>query len=296
MEDLNDLKVFVRVAESGSFAKAAKHLGISKSSVSRKVSNLEQRLGVALIVRTTRQINITDFGKIYLNSCRRVLSELAEAERLVQEFSNVPSGTIAVHASVATGQYLLADMIEEFLSIYPDISIDLQLSNERINLIGAGIDVALRIGDLPDSSLISRRLGKLSFGPYASQEYLDRIGRPEHPIDLQKHNCLLMPDLPECDLWRLSCEGRIENMKVFGRLQINDFGTLYSLAKKGFGIAVFPENVMRNELKDLVRVLPDWSMRQASFCALHPAHAVSVSKVNVFLNFISQKLCEILDR
>ena len=188
--DLNEMAIFVHVVEAGSFTGAAKNLGLPKSTVSRKITQLEERLGVRLIQRTTRSLRLTDTGSAYYNHCARILGEIEEANITVTQMQSTPTGTLRITAPVLFGSTVLSGLIADFMDEHPQVQIDLVLTDQRLDLVQDGIDVAFRVGQLEDSSLIGRHLGDARSILCASPEYVKKHGAPKHPSELQEHTLM----------------------------------------------------------------------------------------------------------
>ncbi|WP_263866297.1 LysR family transcriptional regulator [Thalassolituus oleivorans] len=188
--DLNEMAIFVHVVEAGSFTGAAKNLGLPKSTVSRKITQLEERLGVRLIQRTTRSLRLTDTGSAYYNHCARILGEIEEANIAVTQMQSTPTGTLRITAPVLFGSTVLSGLIADFMDDHPQVQIDLVLTDQRLDLVQDGIDVAFRVGQLEDSSLIGRHLGDARAILCASPEYVKKHGAPKHPSELQEHTLM----------------------------------------------------------------------------------------------------------
>lgn len=292
MKDLNDMLVFSLVVESGSFTAAAAKLGIPTSSVSRKVSRLEQQLGVRLLERTTRKHHLSEVGQVFYQHCQRIKEELDYAESSVQQLLATPQGKLRVGTSVSIGQQLISPSIAEFLCRYPRIELELSLTNRRVNLIEEGFDLLIRVGELEDSTLVAKCLGSSCRRLYASPGYLDQHGQPEQPEALLQHDCLMMnASGPEME-WLLESSAETRRVRLKPRLQIDDFSMLADAAGAGLGIAVLPHYIGDQQLAtgQLREVLPAWSLSQVNIYALYPSHRGATPKLRLLLEHLTQAL------
>lgn len=284
--DLNEMAIFVHVVEAGSFTGAAKNLGLPKSTVSRKITQLEERLGIRLIQRTTRSLRLTDTGNAYYNHCARILSEIEEANIAVTQMQSTPTGTLRITAPVLFGSTVLSSLVAEYMEQHPQVSIDLVLSDQKLDLVQEGIDIAFRIGQLEDSSLIGRHLGDVRGLLCASPDYLARHGALKHPSELSEHTLL---SSPEWTTWSLVGPNNEEfNVQVKPRLQVNDFASLYTLALSGVGIAPLPALIAASALRsgNLVPVLCAWPFDANPIHALYPSNRHLSAKVRSFVDFV----------
>lgn len=292
MRDLNDLAIFAQVVQSGSLTAAADALDMPKSNVSRRLARLETELGVRLLERTTRKLHLTEVGSLYYEHCRRILEEAEHAELSVQQRLAAPRGLLRISASHSVGQGLLAPILGEFLARYPDVQLQLVLTNRRVDLIEEGFDVVLRIGTLEESNLVARYLCNSSARCYAGPDYVARHGRPSTPQELSQHSCLIMSDMPQPDRWTFtSAQGR-ETVTVPMRAAVNDFGTLRRMVLANAGIALIPDHLCEQdvEAKRLVRLLPDWSLPPTALHAVYPSHRGATPKLRALLDFLVEQL------
>ena len=284
--DLNEMAIFVHVVDAGSFTGAAKNLGLPKSTVSRKITQLEERLGVRLIQRTTRSLRLTDTGNAYYNHCSRILSEIEEANIAVTQMQSTPTGTLRITAPTLFGATVLSGLVADYMEQHPQVVIDLMLSDQRLDLVQEGIDVAFRIGQLEDSSLIGRHLGDVRALLCASPDYLKRCGSPAHPEELKDHQLL---SATHWNQWQLTGPNNQQyNHAVKARLQVNDFASLYTLALSGVGIAPLPMLIAASAIRnhDLVPVLCDWPFEAAPIHALYPSNRHLSAKVRSFVDYV----------
>ncbi|WNC71745.1 LysR family transcriptional regulator [Thalassotalea psychrophila] len=289
--DLNDMMVFLAVVEMGSFTLAADRLGIPKANVSRKVSRLEQKLGITLLERSTRAQHLTEAGKRYLIHCKRVHEELDLATACISELQHNYKGNLKVGASVATGQQILRPSLAEFMHQYPDLTIQLNLINRRIDFIEEGFDVVIRIGKLNDSLLIAKKLGTVTRRLFASPEYVAKHGKPIAVDQLTQHQLLIMNPLNnDSKLTLVSTKNEEHTINCKPRLLVDDFSVLKQSIIDGLGIAVLPEYIAREEVSSgkLVTLLPDWGMTDIDIYALYPRNRAKIPKVKAFLNFVTK--------
>ncbi len=295
--DLNDMMVFLAVVETGSFTLAADRLGIPKANVSRKVSRLEKNLEVTLLERSTRSQHLTEAGRRYLQHCKRIHEELDLATASVCELFHSYAGELKVGASVATGQQILRPALGKFMHQYPELKVQLNLVNRRVDFIEEGFDVVIRIGQLKDSQLIAKKLGTVSRGLYASPAYLAKNGKPELVEQLTDHQLLIMnPANNDLKLNLLSEQGQLFTVDCQPRLQVDDFVMLKQAIMDGLGIAVLPDYMSHEEVSSgqLVNILPAWSMAAVDIYALYPKHRAKIPKVKAFLDFVGALYGDVL--
>jgi len=289
--DLNDMMVFLAVVETGSFTLAADRLGMPKANVSRKVSRLEQHLDITLLERSTRSQHLTEAGKRYLIHCKRVHEELDLATASISELQHSYKGNLKVGASVATGQQILKPALAQFMHQYPELTLQLNLVNRRIDFIEEGYDVVIRIGQLTDSLLIAKKLGTVTRKLFASPKYIAQHGIPKTVEQLIAHQLLIMnPINNDLKLTLISTKGDGYTLHCKPRLLVDDFVVLKQSIIDGLGIAVLPEYMGREEVSSekLVKILPDWGMQDVDIYALYPRNRAKIPKVKAFLNFISE--------
>jgi DNA-binding transcriptional LysR family regulator len=282
--DLNEVVVFTRVVETGSFTAAARSLDMPKSTVSRKVSALESRLGAQLLHRTTRKLSLTDVGAAYHERCARIISQLEDADHAVAEMQSEPRGVLRVTAPLEFG--FLSPIISDYLLANPHVSVDLVCTDRVVDLVAEGYDVAIRAGKLADSALIATRLGTIRRLLLASPEYVERRGSPTTPDDLRDHECLRFSQGRERTQWVLHRKNKERRMQVSGRLLANSFETLQDAVLRGMGIGMLPEYWGHPYLAEgrLVRVLDDWCSSEDAISAVYPGTRHLSPKVRVFLD------------
>jgi len=287
-----ELTVFHCVVKHSSYAKAAEELALSPSGVSRIVSRLEERLGARLVQRTTRKLSLTEAGAAFHSRTLQVLLDLADAEAEVQETSLRPRGNLRVSAPVVFGQQFIAPLLDGLLQAFPELTIELSLTDRFVDLIDEGMDLAIRLGSLPDSRLIARRLCNNHRVLVASASYLERRGVPSHPSELAEHDCVLFTSLARPREWKLlGPEGPV-TVSVSGRVASNNAEVAAYSAKRGHGITVGATVIVGAALRsgELVRVLSDWEFENAGIFAVYPSARQLSTKVRATVDFLAQHL------
>lgn len=289
--DLNQIAVFIKVIQLGSFSLAARQLGMPNSTVSAKVSSLEKHLGVTLIQRTTRKLNVTPAGKAFFEKCLLGLEEIRGAEMELASLKGEPQGLLRLTAPVELGGALLPNAIAEFTQKFPKVRVEIILSDRQVELLAEGVDVALRTGVLKDSTLIAKKLGQIYFAPFAAPSYLKQYGTPLHPRDLRRHQCLHFTPLGFASWTLTSNKGDLE-IPVSGKIVVNDLTMIRNLAISGHGIALLPSYYCDQEIKQgsLQRILPDWRSHQVPVHFVYPAQKYVTSKLSQFIALASKQL------
>jgi DNA-binding transcriptional LysR family regulator len=293
MPDLEGLAMFAKVAEERSFAAAARALGVSVATVSRAVSRLEEKLGGRLFNRTSRRLALTDFGHMLAERAARVLREAEEAEDAARDLASKPRGTVRLAVPMSFGLRWVAPLLPEFLRLYPDVSVDLHLSDAVVDLIGEGFDAALRIAVLPDSSLVARRLCPVAALIVASPSYIARFGRPSHPEELTVRHCLGYAYRARQDVWRLSDpSGQEVAVTPAGQLRVTNVDALLPTLLAGLGIAELPEFIAAEYLADgrLEVLLGDWHLPRGGLYFVTPSARSRPVKVEVLASFVAEHL------
>jgi DNA-binding transcriptional LysR family regulator len=293
--DLNDTLVFVKVVELGSFISAAKALRLPKTTVSRKVQDLETRLGAQLLHRTTRKLGLTEAGNVYFEHSQRIARELDEAESAVGQLQSGPRGWLRVTAPYSLGNTWIAPLLGEFRSRHPEVRVEMHLTNEPVDLIAKEMDVALRVGNLPDSNLIARKLAVFHTQIYASPAYIERYGEPLHPDDLRHHRALLIQKSTQDStnfVWKLN-DGSGEREFVIDPVVIaNDPGALRGPLLCGEGLLLAGDVSVKAYAEHglLQRVLSGWRGPDYDFNAVFPRGQVQSPKVRAFVDFLVERL------
>ena len=283
MDTLSGMRAFTRVVEEGSFTAAARALGLPKSTVSRHVAALEDRLGVRLLHRTTRSLRPTDVGQAYFERASAILADVEEAEQAVSHMQSTPRGTLRVTAGVSFGSGYLGQIIAGFLETYPDVQVETVLTDRYVDLIGEGFDVALRAGTLDDSSLIARRLGSARLVVVASPAHLEAHGRPETPSELRKHDCIRFALSRSGGSWSF----RNEAVPITGRLTLDNGELILDAARRGLGVARLPTFICGEALRagELVSLLDDDVPQSGGVYAVYPHNRHLSAKVRAFVDF-----------
>jgi molybdate transport repressor ModE-like protein len=286
---LDVLQVFVRIAETGSFSAAARDLGLSKSAASKKLAALEDRLGARLVNRTTRRLSLTEAGLDFLERAQRILAELEEAERAAGRLTDEPRGMLKVNAPMSFGIQHVAPALADFMVRYPDLSVTLDLDDRRVSLVDEGYDVAVRIADLPDSSLVARKLAPARRVVCASPAYWADRGVPAHPRELAGHNCLIYTYLPAQNDWRFRGPGGAVTVRVAGNLKANNGDVLREAALAGLGVCLVPTFLVGGDLRAgrLQTVLDDFADDSLAIYAVYPHRRHLSAKVRAFVDFLA---------
>ena len=292
MGRFEEMQAFVRTAEAQSFTAAAQRLGLSKSIVSQRVADLEARLGVRLINRTTRRLSLTEAGAGFLTGAERALSETVEAEERATRHGTELRGSLRIAAPLSFALMHLQPAIFEFMTAHPSLEVHIDLDDRHLDLIGGGWDMALRIGRLPDSSLIARRLAPSLTVCCATQDYLDRHGTPMRPEDLEQHECVLYSGASRPDSWPFLIDGEWVPINVRGRLITNNGDLLLGAVQAGHGIAILPSFLVGCPIAQgkLVRVLADWPTKEGAIHAVYPPTRHLAARVRLFTDFLADRI------
>jgi DNA-binding transcriptional LysR family regulator len=279
---------FVAVAEAESFTKAAQRLGISTAQVSRQISALEARLATKLFHRTTRKVSTTEVGRVYYQHCRQVLDGLDEAERAITNLQSSPRGLLKITAPVTYGEMTIAPLVNDFIAMYPELEVKINLTNQKIDLIDEGYDLAIRLGQLEDSSMMAKRLSSRTQHVCASPSYLSTFGIPHSLSELDQHNCLL----GTMDYWRFEENGKTRNVRVKGTVSCNSGHALVDAAIKGIGIIQLPDYYLHPYIEEgqLVPLLEQNRSPEEGIWALYPHNRHLSPKVRMLLDYLSQEL------
>ena len=294
MDELSNLQMFVRVVEEGSFSAAARALGISPSSVSRQVSQLEGELGARLFHRTTRKQSLTETGEVYYQHAHRIVADLDAARLAVNRLTDTPSGTLHVTIEADFAVAFIAPILPDFLDRYPDVKVRISMSSEEMDLVESGLDLAIRFGHLDDSSLIARKLGESHSLLVASPTYLAAHGTPTHPSELSTHSCLSFRVRPGKNHWRFRMPSETVDVSIAGCLNANSLSFLRSMAVAGQGIIMVPKWMVRDDLTHghLVCVLPEISLEPdgAPINAVFAHNRHLAPKVRAFVDFLAERV------
>lgn len=301
--DMNDTLVFLKVVEAGSFTAAAVELRLPKTTVSRRLRELEQRLGMQLLHRTTRRLGLTEAGTLYFETCRAIPGLLAKADAAVGQLRGVPRGALRVTASYSLSVNLLAPLLADFRAACPDVTIDLVLNHRTLDLVSEEIDLALRMGDLPDSSMAARRLTTLPNRVYASPAYLARHGTPAHPHDLRQHAALStrVARRGGAYAWPMRREGgedELADYPIRPVIEADDPEVLKAPLFDGAGLMMATDMIMARHAAQglVVPVLPAWVGRCPVLHAVFPHGPIQPPKLRAFIDFLVARLGDDLSR
>jgi DNA-binding transcriptional LysR family regulator len=291
--DLNDIVVFTKVAETKSFTGAAESLGLPKSTVSRKLAQLEERLGVRLVQRTTRKLALTDIGEAYYARCARIVADVVEAEHVVMDMQATPRGRLRISTTVDFATRYFGGIVADFLATHKDITIEVDASDRLVDLIEDGFDVAVRFGPMPESTLIARRMCTVALVLCASPAYVAR-GVPKTIDDLDAHDHVLFTPSSRNQTWTLISEGT-EQTYEFGRparFASNNYGAVRDVALAGGGIALLTDFMIAKDLAagTLVAVLPEWQTGPTEVHAVYPARQNVPPRLTLFLDHLAKSL------
>lgn len=295
MNPFEDMRLFTQVLESGSFTAAADQLGVSKQFISRRIMALEARLGVRLLNRSTRRLDITPLGHAYHEAALRLLGEVEQVEQSIAGQQGQPRGTLRLSAPLSFAVEHLSGLFPLFMQRYPQVCVEVDLSDRSVDLLAEGFDLALRIGELEDSSLIARRIAEVERVWVCSPGYVAERGTPENPAALAGHACLPYGH-GRTSQWRFERDGKVELIPVTGRLRANNGEVLRDAAIAGLGITYLPLFIVKDALADgrLTRVLDLWRPPSLALSALYPQHRQGSRAVQVLVEFLREQLGEAL--
>jgi DNA-binding transcriptional LysR family regulator len=293
LPDLEGLAIFAKVVDMRSFASAASELNLSKATVSKAVSRLETRLGTRLFNRTSRRLALTDAGRQLSARAAHIVAEAEAAEDDARAQSSTPRGLVRLAAPMSFGVLHVAPLVAEFLAAYPEVAIELHLSDAVVDLIGDGFDAAIRIGALPDSSLVARRLCDMPRYLVGSPAYLKKHGRPNHPLQLADHACIGYAYAIGPETWRFTTkDGKSASVRPSGPLRINNGDAMMPALIGGIGLGVLPEFIVRDALADgrLQRLLPEWTLASGAVYWLTPPGGPRPKRVDILRDFLANNL------
>lgn len=288
----DDQSIFVAVVREQGFTAAARALDMTVTAISRRVRSLEERLGVRLLNRTTRRITLTEAGQLYYERIRHILDEVSELEDQLSELNDEPRGSLVIAAPTSYATRVLSPIVTAFSMAHPGLRIQLNLEDRLVDLIEAGVDIALRIGHLADSSMIARPIGDIPRYICASPAYLHQHGIPEHPRDLLEHACLHYNNIGVRDEWQFSHSGDVSSMAVQGPFCSNNGDVLCQAAEQGLGIAMLPDFIVHTALEDgrLTRILQAYEPPAFTLNALYPSREYVPAKTRLFLDYLVEQL------
>ncbi|MGY3869302.1 LysR substrate-binding domain-containing protein [Aeromonas crassostreae] len=288
--DLNAALILVRIVDKGSFTAAARELGMTKATVSRRIAELEQRLGVRLLYRSTRQLTLTEEGEAYYLRCSKAVNELAEAELMLSASQQEVTGLLKLAVPIETGQLVVARMIARFLQAYPALRVELDLTNRVVDPISEGLDAVVRVGDMLDSNLAARRLWSTERILCASPDYLAGQDPIEGPMDLANHERILVSSGFLAHQWRFERGAEEVLVDPPSRFVVNNITCAREAAKVGLGLASLPAMLCHDELAagTLVSLLPEWRQPRVSLYLLFPERRLMPRKLRAFIDFMVQ--------
>lgn len=289
MADLDNILIFAKVAQFESITGAARSLGMPISTVSRRLSVLEAELGVSLLRRTTRRVSLTPQGRDYFSECQEPLNLLQDAERVLTQTQKKPEGLLRITIPFTLSREPFVDFISAFLKDHPRIRVDLFITNRFLDLVAENVDVAIRIGELRDSSIIARRLGKTVFYVVAAPEYVRARTLPEEPADLKSHDCVLLNGKNNERDWDLVSGRRKVTVHVSGPVSSRDNNTITAFVHRGHGIGLLPSTFCDESIAKgkLIRLLPKWATSPIPVFAVYPSRRFLPLRLNVFLEALA---------
>lgn len=282
--DFNEVAIFIKVIQKGSFTAAARALEMPKSTVSTKISSLENRLGVSLITRTTRKIRLTPAGEAFFLRSTKAIDEIMAAELAVRSKNIMPQGHFRITAPIDVGNTIFPYLSMIFLKKFPGVELDIQLSDRQVNFLEEKVDLAIRAGDLKDSSLIAKKAGDVVFNLYASPKYLKEKDPPATLKDLSSHRCIIFK--PHSDDWLLTNGTRKTSVTLKDKASVNNTNLARSMAVEGVGIALLPSFLCEEEVKkkNLVQILPEWSTPPSSIYFVYPNQKYVSPAIRAFMD------------
>jgi DNA-binding transcriptional LysR family regulator len=291
VDRLTGIEVFLAVARSEGFSAAANELGLSKAMVSKHVSRLEAKLGVRLLNRTTRRVGLTEAGAAYRDRMKELLQELEEAEQSVSKLSTEPRGTLRVVAPTSFGSFHLARALADYRVVFPEVDIDLVLTDRPADLVEEGLDLAIRVGDLEDSTLVARRLAQTRVVVCGAPRYLHEFGRPQHPDDLRQHNCLGYTGRQLSSEWSFTIDGKVRMNRLAGHVRSNIGDALRVAAIQGAGLVQMPTYMVGLDIAGgrLEAVLEAFEPPPRPVYATYLYRRYLSAKVRTFVNFLSER-------
>ncbi len=291
MDDLRRMVIFFHVVEAQSFSGAARQLGIARSAVSRHITLLEKSIGVRLLNRTTRRLNLTEAGETYFQSCARIVAEAEAATHRIGQLQEEPRGTLKIAAPISLGNRFITPLVRAFMRRYTALNIELLLDDEMVDMVGESIDVSIRVGWLHDSNLIARKLGDWPRFLCASPGYLEHHGRPESPTQLTDHEWLIFTRLPSPFHWTFTKNKRQERVQVKGRLRSNNADAIRSSLLAGAGITAQAAFLVDDDIKAgrLERLLPEWDCGSVGMYAVYQDRRYQQTRVRLFIDFVSEE-------
>lgn len=295
MDQLQAIRVFRQTVEGGSFAEAARRMGLSPAAVSKNIGELEAHLHVRLLNRTTRRMSLTEAGEQYFRQIARILDDLSEADNSLGPMQRMPSGLLRISAPMAFTLTRLSDAIVGFLTRYPDLTLDLKLEDRRVDLVKEGFDLAIRGSDrLEDTSLIARKLMTLPHVICASPAYFAQAGRPRQPEDLRLHNCVQFTLSGQAQEWSFTREARVVRVPISGRYKVTTSLAVRDALLADFGLSLIPRIYIERDIAEgrLTTALDDWTPVETSIYVVYPSRQYVLPKVRAFIDFLVEETWE----
>jgi DNA-binding transcriptional LysR family regulator len=289
MDTLTSMKVFTAVVETGSFAAASDRLDMSRAMTSKYVAHLEEHLGTRLLQRTTRKLTLTESGATYYERCVQILADISEAEEGALHLNETPRGTLRLTLPVSFGILHMGPVISDYMKQYPDVKVDILVTDRRVDLLEEGLDMAIRIGSLSESGLVAKKFASDRVVVCGAPEYLKRHGTPKTPADLAKHNCLIYSYAAAGDEWKMDGPGGQHAVKVSGTLRATNGDMVKLAALGGVGLMRQPMFICGEDLRNgrLVEVLPEYKSYDLGIYAVYPSRKHLSAKVRSFVDFIA---------
>jgi DNA-binding transcriptional LysR family regulator len=292
MDRITGVQLFIRIVETGSFSKASVDLGVTQPTATKHVAAVEARLGARLLNRNSRGVSATEIGALYYEKCKTIQRELEEADNLASLLQSQVAGQLRVSTSVAFGRRVLATIVLAFMRRHPEVSVDLGFDDRYANLVEQGVDVAIRMGRLADSSLGARYLGQNPWVLVAAPAYLDAHAAPSTPADVAAHPCLVYSSVQGDERWQFAGAGQEASVPVRGPLRTNNLSMLLEAARAGMGLAILPRYVAGEALRTgaVVPLLSEFALPVQEMHAVFPSPRLLPSKVSSFIGFVEEHL------
>jgi DNA-binding transcriptional LysR family regulator len=290
---LDDMALFVEVGKVKNFSRAAETLGMPPSTLSRRVANLERHVGVRLLNRSTRRVELSEAGEVYFERCQHIINEARIAHEALTDVAQQAKGRLRISMPTSFAMMVMPEYLQEFAEQYPDIHCELDLGIQNVDLVTDPYDLVIRFGEQPDSGVVSRKIGEISLQLYASREYLHRRGQPDVPRDLSMHDCLRTGSSKQESMWTMHKGDATEQVSVSGRFSVNNVGMLRRMAFLGAGIVPLTSGNVggSDDNTALVNVLPGWRFTPIPLLALYPSRLMP-AKTRVFIDFLKDKLSQ----
>ncbi|HHH44123.1 MAG TPA: LysR family transcriptional regulator [Gammaproteobacteria bacterium] len=296
MDDLRRMVIFSHVVEAKSFSAAAQRLGIAKSAVSRHITLLEKSVGVRLLNRTTRSLNLTEIGETYYQGCARIVAEAEEVTRRISTLQDQMSGTLRVASPIVLGKRYIAPLLADFVQQHQSLHVELVLEDQVVDMVESGIDVGVRVGWLKDSMLLARKIAESPRLLCASPGYIERMGKPEHPEQLTSHDWIIFTLLPTPYHWTFVKNKSEKRIQVKGKVKTNNADAVRSFLLNGTGLAALSSFLVADDIKKgrLVQLLPDYNCGSAGIYAVYQDRRYQQAKVRLFIDYINEQFAGLL--